>query len=67
MIYHILMHTLLSSDRYNLTGYTYSDGTKLGTKNSLSRHDNFNPIRPSLFSRSPGPGGLRGPDAKNQS
>ena len=27
----------------------------------------FNPIRPGLFSRSPGPGGLRGPDAKNQS
>ena len=27
----------------------------------------FNPIRPGLFSRSPGPGGgLRGPDAKNQ-
>ena len=29
-----------------------------------------NPIRPGLFSRSPGPGGgggLRGPDAKNQS
>ena len=26
----------------------------------------LNPIRPGLFSRSPGPGGLRGPDAKNQ-
>ena len=26
----------------------------------------FNPIRPGLFSRSPGLGGLRGPDAKNQ-
>ena len=26
----------------------------------------FNPIRPGLFSRSPGPGGLRGPDAKNR-
>ena len=27
----------------------------------------LNPIRPSLFSRSPGPGGgLRGPDGKNQ-
>ena len=26
----------------------------------------FNPIRPGLFSRSPGQGGLRGPDAKNQ-
>ena len=29
---------------------------------------NFNPIRPGLFSRSPGlGGGLRGPDAKNRS
>ena len=27
-----------------MTGYTYSDGTKLGTKNSLSRHDNFKVI-----------------------
>ena len=28
---------------------------------------NANPVRPGLFSRSPGPGGgLRGPDAKNQ-
>ena len=26
----------------------------------------LNPIRPGLFSRSPGLGGLRGPDAKNQ-
>ena len=26
-----------------------------------------NPIRPGLFSRSPAQGGLRGPDAKNQS
>ena len=26
----------------------------------------LNPIRPSLFSRSPGPRGLRGPDAKNR-
>ena len=27
-----------------MTGYTYSDGTKLGTKNSLSRDDNFKAI-----------------------
>ena len=26
----------------------------------------LNPIKPGLFSSSPGPGGLRGPDAKNQ-
>ena len=26
----------------------------------------LNPIRPGLFSRSPCPGGLRGPEAKNQ-
>ena len=26
----------------------------------------LNPIGPGLFSRSPGPGGLRGPDGKNQ-
>ena len=29
-------------------------------------YNKFNPIRPGLFSRSPGPGGLRGPDAKNR-
>ena len=34
-------------------------------KNILESYFYF-PIRPSLFSRSPGPGGLRGPDAENQ-
>ena len=29
-------------------------------------HERFNPIRPGLFSRLPGPGGPRDPDAKNQ-
>ena len=34
---------------------------------SGSFKENINPIRPGLFSRSPGPGGgLRGPDAKNR-
>ena len=35
----------------------------------LGEQIEFNPIRPGLFSHSPGPGGgwgLRGPDAKNQ-
>ena len=39
-------------------------------KHMISDLDNdpqiINPIRPGLFSRSPGPGGLRGPDGKNQ-
>ena len=41
----------------NLCAFLY----KCGTMSLL------NPIRPGLFSRSPGPGGgLRGPDAKNR-
>ena len=39
-------------------------GSQFGTLHLLGF---INPIRPGLFSRSPGPGGgLRGPDAKNQ-
>ena len=40
---------------------------QLGYWSERAKEANINPIRPGLFSRSPGPEeGLRGPDAKNQ-
>ena len=53
--------------KQNLQGLDLEDACHLPMANCRA-YVHINPIRPGLFSRSPGPGGgrLRGPDAKNQ-
>ena len=48
-----------------LTYHVADDKDFMRFEPQTPQYRKLNPIRPGLFSRSPGPGGLRGPDAKN--